>query len=304
MNLRAQQQSGPTTTSRERLWLSLLHALPHHALSRLVRALTRCRAPWVARPLIRQFSRRYRVNLAEAAVSDLHAYACFNEFFTRALKPGARLWTEEPAIVGCPVDGAISQIGTLDGEILIQAKSRAYSLSDLLAGEDHGGRAYAGGAYVTLYLSPRDYHRIHMPVDGTLESMVYVPGRLFPVNVPSTKAVPNLFARNERLICHFTTAIGPLAVILVGALFVGGMQTVWAGEVTPSRARRLTTWDYADANLRLPRGAEMGRFNMGSTVILLFGRDRVRWLDSLCAGDRVCMGQPLTGMLSHEGVWR
>ncbi len=282
---------------RERFLFALLQALPHHALSRLVRALTRCRAPWFARLLIRQFSRRYRVNMTEAAVSDLHAYACFNDFFTRALRPGARLWPVEPGIVGCPVDGAISQIGTLDGDTLIQAKNRAYSLDDLLAGRSHGGHDYAGGAYVTLYLSPRDYHRIHMPMDGTLENMIYVPGRLFPVNVPSTRAVPNLFARNERIICHFTTAVGPLAVILVGALLVGGMQMVWAGEVTPSRTRRITSWNYAGQNLQLSRGVEMGRFNMGSTVILLFGRGRVRWLDSLRVDDQVTLGEPLTGAL-------
>ncbi len=287
-------QGDEPAAARERLWFAFLRILPHHALSRLVRAITRCRAPWLAHALIRSFCRRYRVNLAEAAVGDIRAYACFNDFFTRALRPDARLWPVEPETVGCPVDGAVSQIGVLDGGRVIQAKNRGYALIDLLAGDGDRARDYAGGAFATLYLSPRDYHRIHMPVDGLLEGMVYVPGRLFPVNVPATRHVPNLFARNERLICHFATALGPMAVILVGALLVGGLQTVWAGEVAPSRGRRVASWDYRGRNIRLKRGDELGRFNMGSTVILLFGRDRVRWLDSLLAGDQVVLGEPLT----------
>jgi len=295
MNLVVRQDMESAATARERRRLAFLHALPHHALSRLVRVLARCRARWLARPLIRHFCRHFHVNLAEAAISDVRGYACFNDFFTRALKPGARTWPPDPEIIGCPVDGAISEIGVLDGGLLIQAKNRVYTLSDLLAGDDGRARPYHGGAFVTLYLSPRDYHRIHMPVDGVLERMAYVPGRLFPVNAPAARNVPNLFARNERIICHFNTALGPMAVILVGALLVGGMQTVWAGEVTPARNRRVTSWNYAGKNPRLARGDELGRFNMGSTVILLFGRDRVRWLGSLLAGDRVCLGEPLTG---------
>lgn len=271
----------------------LMHLLPHHLLGRLAHWVTRCEWPPVKDWLIRKAVARFHVDLSQAAESDPTAYASFNAFFTRTLRPGARPIADAPQAICCPSDGEISQIGSLSEGMLVQAKAWDYSLRDLLGGDSALADELAEGSYATIYLSPRDYHRVHMPLAGTLRRMVHVPGRLFSVNQTTTETLPRLFARNERVISVFDTDRGPMAVILVGAFFVGSMDTVWAGTVAPAH-RRATVWDYAGREpIRLERGAEMGRFNMGSTVILLIGSDRVQWAESATPGATVRMGEIL-----------
>jgi phosphatidylserine decarboxylase len=231
--------------------------------------------------------------MSEAAESDPAAYPSFNAFFTRELRPGARPIAEAHGAVSCPADGEISQIGSVSQGLLVQAKAWDYTLRDLLGGDCRLAAEFAEGSYATIYLSPRDYHRVHMPLTGTLRRMIHVPGRLFSVNQTTTETLPRLFARNERVVSLFDTDRGPMAVILVGAFFVGSMDMVWAGTVAPEH-RRATVWDYAGrTEVRLERGAEMGRFNMGSTVILLLGSDRVQWAEAARPGTTVRMGDPL-----------
>lgn len=271
----------------------LMHLLPHHLLGRLAHWITRCEWPPVKDWLIRKAVARFHVDMTQAAESDPAAYASFNAFFTRELRPGARPVCEGAGAICCPSDGEISQIGSISDGMLVQAKAWDYSLRDLLGGDSQLAAELADGSYATIYLSPRDYHRVHMPLAGTLRRMVHVPGRLFSVNQTTTEALPRLFARNERVVSVFDTGQGPMAVILVGAFFVGSMDTVWAGTVAPAH-RRATVWDYAGrAEVRLERGAELGRFNMGSTVIVLLGSDRVQWAESAGPGKPVRMGEAL-----------
>ena len=252
--------------------------------------LARARGPrWLRRWVIRAFVARYRVNLAESALSAPEAYESFNAFFTRALKAGARPLCASG--IACPADGVISECGDLEGDRLLQAKGRRYTLAALLAGEQRRVEAFRDGSFVTVYLSPRDYHRVHMPLDGQLQSSAYVPGDLFSVNAATAAAVHDLFARNERHISYFETPRGPMAMVLVGAMIVAGIETVWAGQVAPARsaARR----EHA-APVRLDRGAEMGRFFLGSTVIALFPRGAAAWNEDCIAGAAVRMGQQLS----------
>lgn len=240
--------------------------------------------------LIRAFLGLYRIDMTEASEPDPRAYPHFNAFFTRALRPGTRPPDADPLAVLCPVDGSVSQIGRIDGDRLIQAKGRDYRLGELLGGGAERTSAFAGGAFATLYLAPGDYHRIHMPLAGDLAWMRHLPGRLFSVNATTVALVPRLFARNERVACGFDTPAGAMAMVLVGAIFVGGIETVWAGQITPVRGRTLIPEGGA---ARLERGAEMGRFNLGSTVVLLFEPGRVRWDPALAPGQRVRVGQRL-----------
>ena len=270
--------------------------LPQRLLTRLVYRAARVRTPWFKDALIRHFIRHFRVNLDEALETRPHAYPDFNAFFTRALKPGARPFAPGDRVMGCPVDGAVSQIGIADADTLIQAKGRHFSLTALLGGDAERAKAFQGGAFTTLYLSPRDYHRIHLPLAGQLREMVHIPGKLFSVSPLTTRMVPELFARNERVVAIFDTLAGPMAMVLVGAINVASIQTVWAGVMTPPLGKTLRHWDYppdGDGAVRLDRGAEMGRFNMGSTVILLFGPGKVRWERDLQPGMPVRMGQRL-----------
>lgn len=267
--------------------------LPQHALSRLVYRVTRCEWPPLKNLLIRSFSAWFKVDMSLAMQPEISAYKHFNHFFTRALKPSARPITGDAHIIVCPVDGRISQIGRIASGEIFQAKNRVYDLAALLAGDQGSITAFKDGHFATLYLAPRNYHRVHMPLAGKLIRMTYVPGRLFAVNTHTTRAVNNLFARNERVISIFDTDLGPMAIILIGALNVGCMETVWAGEVTPAQKRKITTRDYNGREMRLKRGHEMGRFNMGSTVILLFANDRMQWLSHLKAEDQIIMGMPL-----------
>ncbi|HET8700962.1 MAG TPA: archaetidylserine decarboxylase [Nitrococcus sp.] len=292
-------QRAPSTGAHERPdlgdWLKTLplYPLPQHAISRIVLWATRLRNSRWKNALIRWFVRTYHVDLAEASETDPAAYPDFNSFFTRALRPGARPLPEDAAMVICPADGTISEIGRLDGAYLLQAKGYRFSVDGLLGGDAELAARFHGGHFVTVYLSPRDYHRVHMPVTGELQSMIHIPGRLFSVAPHTVRTVPRLFSRNERVVSLFDTEDGPLAVILVGAICVASIETVWAGVVTPPRGRRLRRWDYSAPHQRLARGAELGRFNMGSTVIVLFGSDRVTWRDDLHAGQPIRMGTAL-----------
>ncbi len=270
-----------------------LHVLPHHLLSRIVLAATRVRSRRWKNFLIREVVRRFDVDLGEAAEPDPEAYGSFNEFFTRALAPGVRPLAAGDHAVISPNDGRVSEIGSLAGDRILQAKGRRYSVTGLLGGSDERAAPFRGGRFATLYLSPRDYHRLHMPYGGSLVETVYVPGRLFAVAPHSVRTVPRVFARNERLVALFDTAAGPMAMVLVGALFVGCIETVWSGVVTPPHRRSIRVTDHRDAPILLERGEEMGRFNMGSTVILLFGPGAVRWEPELRAGDPLRMGQLL-----------
>ncbi len=254
-----------------RLFIWFQYLLPQHGLSRLVLAATRVRVRWFKNALIRGFLEFYRVDMSDAAEPDPCRYASFNEFFTRALKAGARPIAGDADSIACPVDGRISEAGIIEDGRLLQAKGRRYGLAQLLAGQPWAGD-FEGGSFATIYLAPFNYHRVHMPIRGQLQETVYVPGRLFSVNAVTARHVPNLFARNERVLTLFDTAHGRFALVLVGALNVGSMATVWSGDITPA-ARRVVA-RIPSPPIALERGAELGRFNMGSTVILLFQRHR------------------------------
>lgn len=223
--------------------------------------------------IIRRFVKKYGVNMGEALESDIGHYKSFNEFFTRALKPGAR--TLAAADLISPVDGATSQFGAIEGDQVFQAKGHRYTTTALVGGDAELAAPFAHGSFATLYLSPKDYHRIHMPCDGRLTRMIYVPGDLFSVNPVTARGVPGLFARNERTVCVFETARGPFVLVLVGATIVGSMATVWHGVVNPPRTGELREWRYDDQQIVLKQGEEMGRFLLGSTVVMLFPAPRV-----------------------------
>jgi len=234
--------------------------------------------------------------MSEALEPDSNNYPDFNSFFTRALRPEARPVAQEAGQICCPADSAISQLGDIQGEQIFQAKGHTYSLVELLGGSEERAQPYIGGRFATMYLSPGDYHRVHMPLPGRLLEAAYIPGRLFSVAPDYTESVPRLFARNERVACVFQTEAGPMAVILVGAIFVGSIETVWAGEITPPPGKRIKVTSYAadDRVIQLERGEELGRFNMGgSTIIVLFGPGCVKWQTGLGPETRVQFGQAL-----------
>ncbi|MEJ2609395.1 MAG: archaetidylserine decarboxylase [Candidatus Thiodiazotropha sp.] len=280
----------------EGLFITLQYLLPHHLLSRLMRSLTRIETKPVKNLMIRKVVKWYQVDMQEALESDPTRYRSFNDFFTRALRPDARPITQQPGEIACPADGALSQAGNIEAGYLFQAKGHDYSLLELLGGNPELAALFKDGNFATIYLSPRDYHRLHMPLDGQLKKMWHVPGRLFSVNETTCQQVPRLFARNERVISLFDTEAGPMAMILVGAIFVSSIETVWAGAITPSD-QRVSSWNYTahsePATIKLKKGEEMGRFNMGSTVILLYAKDAVKWIDDFTAGSPVKMGQAI-----------
>ena len=263
--------------------------LPHHAISRLIYRLTRIESGLTPKA-VRLFSRIYDVNLAEASQPDPTAYRSFNQFFTRELASDARQIDQLSTGIASPVDGCVSQAGSINAGTIFQAKGRDYQLTDLLGGREHDATPFLNGRFATLYLSPRDYHRIHMPVAGKLKSMHYVPGRLFSVAPHTVRVVPRLFARNERVVALFDTPAGNVAMILVGAINVAAIETVWAGLVTPPAGRQVVHTDYTDTDISLGKGQEMGRFNMGSTVILLFPSS-AEWNPTLKEGQSVKLGQ-------------
>ena len=251
------------------------YLIPKQAITALAGKLASAKAGKLTTAVIRWFVKRYQVNMAEAAEPNIEAYKSFNEFFTRPLKKGARRITKADFI--CPVDGAISQFGDIKADQIFQAKGHQYSTLAMLAGDKALAASFQNGSFATLYLSPKDYHRIHMPCDGTLKSMTYVPGDLFSVNPTTAQGVPGLFARNERVICEFDSAHGTFVLILVGATIVGSMATVWHGVVNPPRVGRVTTWTYENQSLTFKQGEEMGRFLLGSTVVMLFPQDTVKF---------------------------
>lgn len=282
----------------ERLASLLQYLLLQHRLSVLMHRFMAIRDEPVKNLQIRVFRALFEVDMAEALEPDPSAYPDFNGFFTRALKPEARPLAHTSRFL-CPADGTLSAIGTAHAARLIQAKGHSYTVHGLLGGDPDSARPFIDAPYATVYLSPSDYHRVHMPVRGTLRRMIYVPGRLFSVNAATTRNIPNLFARNERLVCLFDTRHGPLAVVLVGAIFVGSMETVWAGKVTPPYGKQIKVWDYeGEAAVTLKRGEELGRFNMGSTVICLYPGP-VTWEPELIPETHVRMGQAL-GRISQK----
>jgi phosphatidylserine decarboxylase len=287
-----------------RLFVGLQYCLPQHLLSRGVRWLTR--STLMKRPLVAAFMHGFRPVMADAQQSDPQAYGTFNDFFTRALRADARPSPGDAAALACPVDGTVSSFGPIDDDRLWQAKGQSYSLLALLAGDAAQAARYRHGRFITIYLAPYNYHRIHMPLGGQLRAASYVPGALFSVNDVTAAHVPGLFTRNERVICHFDQDGQPFTLILVGALFVGSMTTVWHGDIAPANGRVVTplrtTGDAAP--LHIARGAEMGRFNMGSTVILLFPHASVALADDLRVGRVVRMGEAIGQRLTSSAARR
>jgi phosphatidylserine decarboxylase len=288
-----------------RAFVTLQHLLPQHGISRLVLAATRSRAPWFKNALIRLFVRGFRPDMTDAVESEPSAYPSFNAFFTRALRPETRPIDTDPRAIVSPVDGTVSEAGILTADRLLQAKGRDYTLRALLAGGSAWERTFAGGSFATIYLAPYNYHRIHMALPGELRQSFYVPGRLFSVNRTTAQLVPGLFSRNERVFCGFDAGGMPWAIILVGALNVGSMATVWHGDVTPRKHREITALPVQDvlAPVVLPKGAEMARFNMGSTVILLLPKDAADWAATLIAGRVLRMGERIGTLRGwHSGA--
>ncbi|MDP1899015.1 MAG: archaetidylserine decarboxylase [Rubrivivax sp.] len=283
---------------RERVAVAAQHLLPKQLLTVAAGALARWHGGAVTTAAIRRFIGRYGVEMAEANEPDPAAYATFNAFFTRALKPGVRPLARADLV--CPVDGAISQFGAIDGQRILQAKSHDYSVTALLGGDTALAAHFHGGHFATLYLAPKDYHRIHMPCAGRLLRMIHVPGELFSVNPATARGVPGLFARNERVVCVFDgdgdgegAAPGPWVLVLVGATIVGSMATDWHGVVNPPRPGRLREWSYHDQPIALRQGDEMGRFLLGSTVVLLFPKGPLRFDPAWAPGGVVRMGQAM-----------
>ena len=275
----------------DRLAVLPQYLLPKRLLTTLAGRAAAARAGAATTRVIRWFVARYGVNMAEAADPDIGAYASFNDFFTRALAPGARPLAQADLL--CPVDGAISRFGAIDGDRIVQAKGHHYTTRALVGGDAALAAAFDGGWFATLYLSPKDYHRIHMPCDGRLRRMIHVPGALFSVNPTTARGVPGLFARNERVVCVFDGGAGPFVMVLVGATIVGSMATVWHGVVNPPRPGRLREWRYDDAPVDLAQGAEMGRFLLGSTVVLLLPPGPLRFSPAWAPGGAIRMGEAM-----------
>lgn len=272
-------------------FILLQHIMPQHALSRLAGALAAAEQPWIKDRLIRRFIAAYDVDMTDAA-RTIAQFASFNDFFTRELKPGARVLGNADEYILSPADGAISQLGTITRGRIFQAKGREFTAAALLGHGDDSAQRFDGGQFITIYLSPRDYHRVHMPASGRLRSSAYIPGDLFSVNQQTAQGVDRLFARNERLACVFDGPDGAFASIMVGAMIVAGIDTVWPHRFTGHTGKMMLE-DFAADACRLSAGAEMGRFYLGSTVVLLFEAGRVDWLEGLKAGDPVRMGQAI-----------
>lgn len=278
----------------DRLSVLPQYLLPKQALTVLAGKLASMRAGGLTTSVIRWFVGRYGVNMEEAANPDIGSYPSFNEFFTRPLRDGARPLAEADLI--SPVDGAISQFGPIVRDQIFQAKGHAYSTTALVGGDAELAAGFEDGSFATLYLSPRDYHRIHMPCDGRLTRMIYVPGELFSVNPTTARGVPGLFARNERVVCVFESAFGPFVLVLVGATIVGSMATVWHGVVNPPRSAEVREWRYEDQDIRLAKGEEMGRFLLGSTVVMLFPKPRVKFNPAWAPGAAIRMGETMAAL--------
>ena len=273
------------------LFVALQRLLPQHALSRLIARVAESKMPWLKNRLIERAIAAFDINIDEAASSDLDDYENFNSFFTRALKEGARPIDQDSDALISPADGAVSQAGPITQQRIIQAKGSDYSASRLL-GDSEEAKRYTDGAFTTIYLSPKDYHRVHMPIAGTLMSTRYIPGDLFSVNDKTAQALPGLFARNERLVCQFDSELGQFALVFVGAMLVAGIETVWGGFETPGRGA-VRNADFSGRGLRFDKGEEIGRFKFGSTVILMFQKDKIDWQDSFIPQAAVQMGEKI-----------
>lgn len=268
------------------------YLLPQHWLSRLTGFLAQCRWPWLKNQLIRLFIARYAVDMSQAEIQDPLNYATFNEFFTRSLSPGVRPIVADKNIITSPVDGYLSQYGRILQGRIFQAKGFDFSAEELL-GSPEQAAFFADGCFATLYLAPANYHRVHMPIDGKLTDMTYIPGRLFSVNQNSTRQIPRLFARNERVIAFFNTEFGKMAVVLVGAMIVAAIETAWAGLVTPRKNRQIFSQSYEDTPIFIAKGEEMGKFQLGSTAIILFANREVQWQETMLPDQTMIMGQAM-----------
>ncbi|MEO8155120.1 MAG: archaetidylserine decarboxylase [Rhizobacter sp.] len=286
----------------DRLAVLPQYLLPKQALTALAGKVAAAHAGALTTSLIRWFVGRYGVNMGEAANPDIASYPTFNEFFTRALKPGARPLAAADLI--CPVDGAISQFGAIERDQIFQAKGHHYSTTALVGGDAELASRFDDGHFATLYLSPKDYHRIHMPCDGHLTRMIHVPGALFSVNPTTARGVPGLFARNERVVCVFDTARGPFVLVLVGATIVGSMATVWHGVVNPPRVKQARDWRYpdqaGDTPVSLGQGDEMGRFLLGSTVVMLFPKGALQFNPAWQPGGAIRLGEAMASYAGNE----
>ncbi len=278
---------------KDELFVACQRIAPHHAISRCAGWVASSKTPLVKNAFIRWFYKTYQPDMSEAEIEDPFAYTNFNQFFTRALKPGARPLEASATAIASPADGVLSQFGPIAGGRIIQAKGQTFTVGELLGEESSGPSAYDDGQFATVYLSPKDYHRVHMPLAGQLSKMTHIPGRLFSVNAVTTEAVPRLFARNERVVCHFDTEAGPMAVILVGAMIVASIETVWAGTVAPARTGVRHTSYLNTPPIQLDKGAEVGRFFLGSTVVVLLPNSKLKWSAQLAPGSFVRMGQTL-----------
>lgn len=286
---------------KDSLFILMQYLVPQHLLSRLAGALAGCQWPAIKAPFIRWFIQRYQVDMTQAQEPDPAAYASFNAFFTRALRTDARPLHGDDSCVISPADGVISQLGPVRDGLLMQAKGRRFSLTSLLGGDDTLAAEFDEGCFATIYLSPRDYHRVHMPLPGVLREMIFVPGKLFSVNQLTAERVDDLFARNERLVCIFDTDNGPMALILVGAMIVGSIDTIWAGQVCPAPSRlRRTDYRHQRPAVQIARGGEMGRFKLGSTVIAVFAENQVELKAELAAGAGISMGELLGNVIDNQ----
>jgi phosphatidylserine decarboxylase len=274
-----------------KLFISLQKIVPQHALSRLIGNLAASRTPFIKNHFIRWFVKRYQVDMNLAKETNPLAYSSFNDFFTRALREDARPINSDANTIVCPADGAISQLRKIIDGRIFQAKNQDYSVLELLGGDQDLANAFAGGDFATVYLSPRDYHRVHMPFSGKLRCMISVPGELFSVNTITAENIPRLFSRNERVVAIFDTTIGPMAVVLVGAMIVAGIETVWDGQIAPFASRDIAVSQYPYQSFSYKKGDEMGRFKLGSTAIVLFAKNKIRWLEKFHANTPTKMGE-------------
>lgn len=282
---------------KDRLFIASQYVLPQHLLSRAVGTLADAEMEWIKNPLINLFIKQFGVNMSEAQRQTASEFKSFNDFFTRELIDGARPIEGDASVLSSPADGAVSQLGEIVDGRVFQAKGQDYCLTELLGGDAQRAAPFMGGEFATIYLSPKDYHRVHMPMKGTLRDMIYVPGDLFSVNQVTAENVPRLFARNERVVCIFDTEKGPMAMVLVGAMIVAAVETVWAGHIAPPR-RELKVTEYgAPTPVSLEKGAEMGRFKLGSTVILCHPKDTVKWSENLKAGTPLRMGEAIAELV-------
>lgn len=290
----SQDNTNQKKSLMDKAFIQFQHLAPQHGLSRLVGTLAASKNPLVKKAFIKLFHDRYQIDMSLAEIEELSRFSSFNEFFTRALKVDARPVDASPTSIVSPADGAISQLGKIDGDEIFQAKGQNFSLNQLI-GDAVLAQHFVGGEFATVYLSPRDYHRVHMPFAGRLTDTIYVPGKLFSVNTVTAENVPALFARNERLVCLFDTSVGRMAVVLVGAMIVAGIECVATGKIKPSGKL-----EHRKHDLQLDKGAELGRFYLGSTAIVLFENSRINWLAPFEAGSTVMMGQAMGTVINAQ----